>query len=129
MVALTLVWRFLPAGSPPIYDGQCIADPYVTLGSSPGPKAATMTFPKAATFPPEEVATSETPPQALILMQAGTFDNSTAVTVTITPVPAGSVKPPNGTIVGNVYKITAANAAGTALEPARSLPVYIILRA
>jgi hypothetical protein len=129
VIALTLVWRFLPAGSPPIYDGQCIADPYVTLGSSPGPKPATTTFPKAATFPPEGVATTEVPPQAQILIQAGAFDNSTAVTVSITPVPASSVKPPNGTIVGNVYRITAVNASGTDLEPAPSLPVYIILRA
>jgi hypothetical protein len=128
-IALTLVWRFLPAGSPPIYDGQCIADPYVTLGSSPGPKPATMTFPKAAIFPPEGVATTEVPPQAQILIQAGAFDNSTAVTVTITPVPATSVKPPNGTIIGNVYTFTAVNAADTELEPKPSLPVYIILRA
>ena len=37
MFALTLVWRFLPAGSPPIYDGECIADPYEALGTSPAP--------------------------------------------------------------------------------------------
>ena len=35
VLALTLVWRFLPEGSPPIYDGQCIADPYVTLERQP----------------------------------------------------------------------------------------------
>ncbi len=129
MVALTLVWRFLPSGSPPIYDGECIADPYETLGSSPAPSAATTTFPKAATFLPNGVNTTEIPPQAQILMQAGTFPNSTPVTVSITPVPAPSVKPPNGTISGNVYRFTAVDASGTELEPARALPVYIVLRA
>jgi len=32
------------------------------------------------------VYTAETPPQAQILIEAGTFDSSTAVTVSITPV-------------------------------------------
>ena len=81
VVALTLVWRVLPAGSPPIYDGQCIANPYETLGGSPAAQPATKTFPKASTFPAAEVLTGETPPQAQILMETGTFDNSTPVTV------------------------------------------------
>ena len=128
--ALTVVWRFLPEGSPPIYDGQCIANPYMTLGGSPAPQPATKSFPKAATFPPAQVLTGETPPQATILMEAGTFDNSTPVTVSITPVPAPAIKPPNGSIEGNVYRITAVNASGTQLEPlSASNPVYIILRA
>lgn len=130
VIALTLLWRFLPAGSPPIYDGQCIANPYETLGGTPAPAKATKTFPKAATFPPAEVYTSEVPPQAQILTEAGTFDNSTPVTVSITPVAPPSAKPPNGTIEGNVYRITAVNASGSQLEPlSPSNPVYIILRA
>lgn len=128
VVALTLVWRFLPAGSPPIYDGQCIANPYVTLGGSPAPQPATKTFPKAASFPPSQVLTGETPPQAQILMEAGTFDNSTPVTVSVTPVAAPAVKPPNGSIEGNVYRFSAVDATGTELEPSPSLAVFIILR-
>ncbi len=130
VIALALVWRFLPAGSPPIYDGQCIANPYETLGGTPAPGSATTTYPKAATFPPAGVSTNETPSQAQILMEAGTFDNSTPVTVSITPVAPPSAKPPSGTIEGNVYRITAVNASGTQLEPlSPSNPVYIILRA
>jgi hypothetical protein len=75
------------------------------------------------------VLTGETPSQALILMESGTFDNSTAVTVSVTPVPAPAVKPPNGTVEGNVYRFSAVNASGTELEPMPSVPVYIILRA
>ena len=130
VVALTLVWRFLPAGSPPIYDGQCIANPYLALGGSPAPQAATKTLPAAKTFPAADAFTGETPPQAQILIEAGTFDNSTPVTVSITPVPAPSVKPPNGIIEGNVYRFSAVNSSGTELEPlSPSLAVFIILRA
>lgn len=129
VLALTLVWRILPAGSPPIYDGQCIADPYAFLGSSPVPKSATKTFPPSATFPASQVFTGETPPQAQILMETGTFDGSTPVTVSITPVAAPAVKPPNGTIEGNVYRFAALSPAGVELEPkSPALAVYIILR-
>ena len=129
LVALTLVWRFLPEGSPPIYDGQCIADPYVTLGDSPPAQPATKTFPAATTFPASEVLTGETPPQAQVLMEAGTFDNSTPVTVSITPVVAPAAKPSNGTIQGNVYRFSALSASGAELEPASAaLAVFVILR-
>jgi hypothetical protein len=129
LVALTLVWRFLPEGSPPIYDGQCIADPYVNLSSTPPAQGATRTYPKASSFPAAEVLTNETPPQAQILMEAGTFDNTTSVTVSITPVPAPAAKPPNGTIQGNVYRFSALNSSGAELEPASTaLAVFVILR-
>jgi hypothetical protein len=74
------------------------------------------------------VLTGETPPQAQILMEAATFDNSTPVTVSVTPVPTPGVKPPNGSIEGNVYRFSAVNASGADLEPSPSLPVFIILR-
>jgi hypothetical protein len=129
VVALTLVWRFLPAGSPPIYDGQCIANPYEMLGGSPAPEPATKTFPAASGFPAAEVLTGETPPQAQILIEPGTFDNSTPVTVSITPVPAPGIKPPNGTVEGNVYRFSAVNSSGTELQPvSASLAVFVILR-
>jgi hypothetical protein len=130
VLALTLVWRFLPEGSPPIYDGQCIADPYVSLNSNPPAQGITKTFPKASTFPAEGVNTNEVPPQAQMLVETGTFVNSTAVTITITPVPAPTAKPRNGTIQGNVYRYTAVNASGTELEPVSSaLTAFIVLRA
>lgn len=129
VLALTLVWRFLPSGSPPIYDGQCIANPYVAIGASPAPQGASKTFPQASAFPASEVLTGETPPQAQILIEPGTFNNSTAVTVSVTPVPAPTAKPPNGNIEGNVYRFSARSAAGSELEPASpSLAVFIILR-
>ncbi len=129
VIALSLVWRFLPAGSPPIYDGQCIADPYVTLADSPPAKGASTTYPKASTFPAAGVNTTEIPPQAGILVEAGTFVNSTSVTVTITPVPTPAVKPANGRIQGNVYRYSVVDASGVELQPvSASLAVYILLR-
>lgn len=129
VVALATVWRELPAASPPIYDGNCIADPYVTLTSHPAAKGATTTYPATkAPFPNSEVYTGETPPQAQLLMEGGSFGNTAAVTVSVTPVPAPALKPSNGTIEGNVYKFSAVNAAGVAVAPRANVLLTIVLR-
>jgi hypothetical protein len=129
VAALVAVWRVVPAGSPPIYDGNCIADPYATLGSSPAPQGATMNFPATTTpFPASEVFTGETPPQAQILMESGSFDNTVAVTISVDPVAAPAVKPSNGDIEGNVYKFSAVNAAGVAVTPRSNAQLTIVLR-
>jgi hypothetical protein len=127
VAGLTAVWRLLPAGSPPIYDGNCIADPYRLLGGSPAPQPASRVFPTSKAFPTSEVFTGETPPQAQILMQGGTFDNTTAVTISITPVRPPATRPRNGVIEGNVYKFAALTPTGTELQP--MLGVTIVLRA
>jgi hypothetical protein len=127
VAGLIAVWRLLPAGSPPIYDGNCIADPYRPLGGSPAPQPASRVFPASKAFPTSEVFTGETPPQAQILMQGGSFDNTTAVTISITPVLPPATKPRNGVIEGNVYKFAALTPTGTELQP--RLGVTIVLRA
>jgi hypothetical protein len=129
VAALAAVWRVLPVGSPPIYDGNCIADPYRSLGSSPAPEPVSKSFPASSAFPTSEVFTGETPPQAQLLMEPGTFDNSTALTITITPVPAPPAKPRNGVIEGNVYKFSVLTPSGAELEPKAGTPVTIVLRA
>lgn len=126
---LTAVWRVLPTASPPLYDGNCIADPYRLIGGSPAPQAATMSFPATTTpFPASEVFTGETPPQAQLLMESGSFDNTTALTISVKPVAAPPVKPANGAIEGNVYKFSATNAAGVAVAPRPNVLVTIVLR-
>lgn len=129
LTALSVVLRLLPAGSPPIFDGNCIADPYRFLGSTPAPQPVSKVFAAGTAFPTSEVFTGETPPQAQLLMEAGTFDTSTSVTVSITPVPAPAAKPPNGVIEGNVYKFAVLTPAGTGLEPRPGIPVTIVVRA
>lgn len=127
---LTAVWRVLPAGSPPLYDGNCIADPYVTLASHPAAHGATKNFPATTTpFPASEVFTSETPPQAQLLMESGSFNNTTALTISINPVAAPAVKPSNGAIEGNVYRFSAANAAGVAVPTRSNVLLTVVLRA
>jgi hypothetical protein len=130
LVALAGVWRLLPSGSPAIYDGNCIADPYETLGGSPAPQPTSTTFPETRNvFPASEVYTSETPPQAQVIMESGSFDNTTTFTISITPVAAPSVTPPNGAIEGNVYRFSAVNAQGAAVTPKANVLLTIVLRA
>ena len=128
VAALVAVWRVLPTGSPPLYDGICVADPYETLGGSPAPAPASKTFPADGSFPAAEIFTGESPPQAQLLMQAGTFDNTATLTMSITAVQPPSVKPPNGTIEGNVYRFSVLSSTGAELQPNAQLPVYIVLR-
>ncbi len=62
-------------------------------------------------------------------MEAGTFKSSTPLTMSITPIPAPDVKPPNGTIQGNVYRFSVLTPSGSELEPATpALAATIILR-
>ena len=129
VAALAAVWRVLPAASPPIYDGNCIADPYVTLGGSPAPQGASMSFPATQTpFPASEVFTGETPPQAQVLMESGSFDNTVALTISVEPVAAPAVQPSNGAVEGNVYKFSSVNATGVAVAPRPNVLLTIVLR-
>jgi hypothetical protein len=119
----------LPAGAPPIYDGQCIADPYVTLASSPPAKGKTETFSPQQLQAAGDIATDESPPQALLLWEANTFNSATSLTMSVTPIAAPDVKAPKGTIQGNVYRISVLTPSGNEVEPATSaLAITIVLR-
>ena len=125
-IALVLVWRLLPASSPPIYDGVCIADPYRHLGGTPAPSSASSSY-SGSNFPTAEVLTNETPAQAQILMMQGTFSAPSSITVAITPV-ASPASPPGGKVEdGNVYQITATS-AGQQVQPNSQDPATIVLR-
>lgn len=125
-VALVLVWRLLPASSPPLYDGVCIADPYRHLGGTPAPTSASSSF-SGSQFPTAEVLTTETPAQAQVLMMAGTFSAASPITVAIQPV-APPAPPPRGKAQdGNAYQITA-TAGGQQLQPNSQDPATIVLR-
>lgn len=125
-LALVLIWRLLPSASPPIYDGVCYADPYRYIGGSPPPTAASTSY-SGSEFPAAEVQTGEYTPQAQILMMAGTFTASSAVTVSITPV-AAPLHPPSGKVQdGNAYHIIA-TAGAAELQPASGDPATVLLR-
>ena len=126
VVALVLVWRLVPASSPPLYDGVCIADPYRHLGGTPAPSSASNSYP-GSSFPTAEVLTNETPAQAQILMMQGTFSAPSSITVAIAAV-APPAPPPAGTTQdGNAYQITA-TAGSQQLQPNSQNPATIVLR-
>jgi hypothetical protein len=125
-IGLGLLWRLLPAGSPPVYDGVCIADPYRFLGHTPAPSSATKDYP-GSSFPTAEVLTGETPAQAQILMMAGSFSASSTITVSITPEPPPAPPPSGMTQDGNAYRF-AATSAGQSLQPSSQSPVTVVLR-
>jgi hypothetical protein len=124
-LALWALWLLLPAASPPVYDGICLADPYRQLGATPGPSSASMTYP-AGPFPATEVATNESPPQAALVMMSDTFAASSSITVSIAPVAAPAAHPAKGSIDGNAYRFSATDAAGTALTG--QSPITVELR-
>lgn len=123
---LAVLWRLLPAASPPLYDGLCVQDPYRLLDHSPPPASATMTYP-GGSFPTAEVLTSETPSQAQILMMAGTFSSTSPITVSITPESPPAPAPPGLVQDGNAYRITATS-AGQDVQPQPQMPVTVVLR-
>lgn len=125
-IGLVVLWRVLPAAAPPLYDGLCVPDPYRLLGHTPAPSSATQTFP-GTNFPAAEVLTSESPSQAQILMQAGTFSAPSTITVTVTPEAPPAPPPPGMTQDGNAYRIVA-TAAGQSLQPGSQTPVTVVLR-
>ena len=117
-------------GGPSLYDGLCSPARYLALGSVPAPPSATVTYSRADMLATQGLSTSDgPPPQAQVIMAAGTLSAAPvdAVTVAITPVPAPSTRP-DGTIVGNAYRIGAAS-AGQAVSPAPGKPVTVGLAA
>jgi len=124
-LALVGLWRLLPAASPPVYDGICVADPYRLLGSSPPPSSASMPYP-AGPFPATEVATSENPPQAAVIVMGETFSSGPAITISVAPIATPRARPSKGTIDGNVYRFGVTDASGA--TPAAQSPITIELR-
>jgi hypothetical protein len=111
-----------PLGSPPLYDGVIVQEPYRYL--LPGqnqigsPTSYQGSVPVTGTTSPEFVAaTTESPPQAQLIAQSGSFVLPAGVTsleASVEPVAAPIVLP-NGTVVGNVYRISVADQSGAGL--------------
>ena len=125
-MALALLWRIMPADSPPIYDGLCTPQvPYRFLGGSPPPLSASAVYSGTA-FPAAEVQTGETVAQAQVLMMAGTFSAPSPVTVAIAPVSPPARAPAGTVLVGNAYRISA-TADGRVLQPNPQESVTLVL--
>jgi hypothetical protein len=118
-----LVQTRAPVGVP-LYDGVVVPDPYRYLhptGNQPGDPSSFDTT-KAVSgnvSPLFAAATSESPPQAQLIAQQDAFQlpsGTTSLKVSIDPVDA-TTQPTEGSIAGNVYRISVTDQDGTALMP------------
>jgi len=124
LTALLALWRLLPASTPPIYDGLCIADPYHLVGGTPAPTSATKTYPTGEPAT-DEVRTSENPAQADLLFMSGTFSTpGSSLTVSIAPVWRPAAQPAKGHIDGNVYRVDVSS-AGAPVKPSQSFTLLL----
>ena len=123
----------VPVGQPPLYDGVVVEEPYRYLSPGPGEAGDPSSYAGSqavdgAASPAFSAATSETPPQAQLIAQAGAFTvppGTTALRVAIAPVPPE----PADEIAGNAYRIAVTDAAGAAVPVASGSFVTLILRA
>jgi hypothetical protein len=118
-------------GGPPLYDGICLPPHYLLLGGNPAPPVRTKTYSAADIAATFEVADSDTNPQAQIIVGLGSLTpppGATTATVTIAPVPPPPVKPPGGTIDGNVYSFEV-QSGGHQLSLAQAHPATVVLEA
>jgi hypothetical protein len=106
----------------PLYDGVVVQEPYRYLhptGSQPGlPTSYSATRDVVGGISPAfAAATTENPPQAQLIAQAGAFvlsPGGTSLLVSITPVDPPAVAP-GGAIAGNVYRFVVTDQAGAPL--------------
>jgi hypothetical protein len=125
-----------PVGSPPLYDGVIVLEPYRYLAPGPGqlgsPTAFTASPTVTGSTSPQFVgATTESPPQAQLIAQPGAFvlpAGTTALTVSIGPV-AAPASPPKGPIAGNVYRFTVLDQTGAAVAVSPTTLPTLLLRA
>ena len=111
-----------PLGSPPLYDGVVVQDPYRYVVPGPGQEGSPTSFltplPVDGTTSPRFIAaTSESPPQAELIAPPGAFvvvAGVTTLAVSIDPVQAPA-PPSAGTIAGNVYRFAVADQTGVDL--------------
>jgi hypothetical protein len=118
-------------GGPPLYDGICLPPHYLVLGGNPPPPSRTKTYSAADVAATFEVADSDTNPQAQIIVGLGSLTppaGATTATVIIAPVTPPSVKPPGGTIDGNVYSFDV-QSGGHQLALAAGHPATVVLEA
>jgi hypothetical protein len=136
-VALTIVWIAQP-GNPPIYDGLPLGTPPYRYLVPPAdraltapPSGAAMTFQIAGTPYGFQVNTSESVPQASVIVPVASLvipPGATRVTVSVRPVLPPSPAPLGSTIDGNVYRIEVSTGTGQPVAIRRGSTVRVMLR-
>jgi len=135
-VVMALAQLAAPLGTPPVYDGVVVQEPYRYLAPAAGqagsPSSFTSPFPIKSSVSPQFVAaTSENPPQAELIGASGAVaaaSGVTSMTVSIEPVavPASSSK---AQVAGNVYRFAITDPSGAPLAINPGVPPTLILRA
>jgi hypothetical protein len=125
-----------PLDSPPLYDGVIVQEPYRYLMPGPNQPGSPGSYHSTAavqgtTSQRFAAATTESPPQAQLIVAPGAFVVPTGVTsmaISIEPVQAPQAAA-DGAIVGNVYRFAVVDQAGNtlAIDP-KAMPT-VILRA
>ncbi|MGH7747920.1 MAG: hypothetical protein ACREQ5_24640 [Candidatus Dormibacteria bacterium] len=139
-VLLALAWGLGPRSAPPLYDsGPIVAEHYRYLHPAPGSTATkapggidvTLKL-EGGQSPAMAETTEEQPSQAQLLAAQRAFTVTpamTAVHVTIGAVDPPAVKPPDGTLDGNVYRFLVAAVPGaTPLVFGSGQQVTVVLR-
>jgi hypothetical protein len=125
-----------PLGSPPLYDGVVVVEPYLWLDPPPdhpgGAQGTSDTLDvESGASPLLAVATPETAPQAQVFGAPGSLvlpPGATTINVSIIPVAPPSL-PSEGYIDGNVYRFELTDQAGQAITADPSALVSIVMRA
>jgi hypothetical protein len=127
---LVALGRLASPSAVPVYDGVGAPDePYKYVGRANAPVASisTTVAVSGGSSAALTLQSAEKGPQVLLDLAAGGLDATTStVTVTARPVEADGTKVPQGTIDGNVYRITAS--PGARLRPDRAQG-FLFLRA
>jgi len=137
LLLLALTWRVHPLATPPMYEGNGpIVSPYVYLHPPPGlggtgrPLSRRQTLSVAqGESPAFALQTTEQPPQAQLIAQAGTFAvpaGTGSLVASATPVDAPPVPPLGGRLDGNVYDLeVSADGVPRPLRPGRRATVVL----
>jgi hypothetical protein len=136
-LALLLVAQVGGGGStPPLFDGFIPEDPYLFLDPGPGqlgdPPADTETFRlRKGQVPDVIAATNESPPQAQVFANRGTFvapAGSSTFVATIEPVRTAVPAPDGLRLVGNAYSISLSTSDGVPLAVQKGASATVVLR-
>jgi hypothetical protein len=125
-----------PLGSPPLYDGVVVQEPYRYLAPTQGQAGSPTSYHaspavQGTTSPQLVAATTESPPQAQLIAPPGALvlpAGTTALDVSVGAVTAPA--PPSvGPIAGNVYRFAVADQAGAAVAINPGMLPTLVLRA
>ncbi len=135
VLLIAFAQRISPMTGPPLYDGLPQVDPYVWLVPPAGARGGAQGAEGSAavdhgTSRVAVVATPENPPQAQLFAAPGALilpAGTTSIKLSIKPIVPVEL-PTVGHILGNVYRVSVTNQAGTALTAPVSAEVTVVMR-